>query len=331
MATSLLYFPYIDVPKTDWTIRSLLYYEKVGSIVPQEYLENPRKMYDPYMLDLVNHKLVIPIVPSNELDRLYELNQPFIDFVQSPGYRIANKQERFNIARSAKVQLARINGQKFNEQVLYDLSNLGLARRAEGNWYEVEHLTASYLMAYLASVLARKLDMLPTTDSLSNINFLRQFRRTNTLVSVKRERLLHDLIPFPVEINMDKLQTFKVKYSKELNLFGTIVEEVALDPKYNDEKLLALKIEELAQHRDSLTAKMEKSNLGQILFGAICSIGSPALGIAAGGPIGIAGGALGLASAIYSASRIERPENIPDQTGMKYVALLNKRLRKKGH
>lgn len=30
---NLLYYPYINVPKTDWLIRALLYYDNIASIV----------------------------------------------------------------------------------------------------------------------------------------------------------------------------------------------------------------------------------------------------------------------------------------------------------
>jgi hypothetical protein len=39
------------------------------------------------------------------------------------------------------------------------------------------------------------------------------------------------------------------------------------------------------------------------------------------------GAFLGLAAAIYSASQIEKAENVFDQSGMKYLALVDKRLR----
>jgi hypothetical protein len=328
MATNLLYFPYIDLPETDWTLRSLLYYGKVASIIPQAYIEDPAKNYDPFMLELVNSGLVIPINPTNEIHRIHELNKPFMDFVQSPGYRIRQKQTIFKLATSANVRQTRISSQKFNSELLCELSHLGLSRSLEGHWYEVEYTTANYLMTYLASVLATKLEMLPVTDDLSNIRFMRQFRKINHNAGSKRDRLLQELVPYPTEIDLSKLQKFKVKHEAELNFFGTVIEEIALDPRYNDENLLNLKINELKQHRDFLIAKMRENHFGQIFFGAVCGIGSPAVGLVTSGTAGaISGGIIGLANAIYTATRIEKPENISDQTGMKYLALLDKRLK----
>lgn len=33
---SLLYYPYINLPQNDWTIRALLYYDNVNAIVPTQ-------------------------------------------------------------------------------------------------------------------------------------------------------------------------------------------------------------------------------------------------------------------------------------------------------
>lgn len=61
--SNLLYYPYINVPRTDWTLRTLLYYDNIGSIVPQEYFYEPERNYDEFMLELVRNELVTPINP----------------------------------------------------------------------------------------------------------------------------------------------------------------------------------------------------------------------------------------------------------------------------
>jgi|SRR5882757_3551988 len=137
MATNLLYFPYVNLPETEWTLRSLLYYGKVGSIIPQEYIDSPERTYDSFMLELVNNGLVIPINPTNELKRIYELNKPFMDFVQSPGYRIHLKQKIFKIGTSANVKQTRKSSQKFDGQLLYELSCLGLSRKIHCGNYQM--------------------------------------------------------------------------------------------------------------------------------------------------------------------------------------------------
>ena len=71
---NILYYPYINPPRTDWTLRTLLYYENVGSIVPQKYFYEPEVNYDDFMLELVRNELVTPINPIEVIpDHLYNV------------------------------------------------------------------------------------------------------------------------------------------------------------------------------------------------------------------------------------------------------------------
>src|SRR5688572_6511212 len=79
--SSILYYPYINVPKTDWTLRTLLYYNHITSIVPEVYFEEP-DMYEPHMLELVREQLVIPINPRDALKHYHHLEDPFIRFLE---------------------------------------------------------------------------------------------------------------------------------------------------------------------------------------------------------------------------------------------------------
>lgn len=335
MSNQLLYFPYINLPKSDWTARTLLYYEKIGSIVPMDFFEEPEKNYDPFMLDLVRQELVIPINPIEQLEHPWQLNNPFLEFINSDGYRIDEKREFFQLEsgttgafQNYSFQPARVNSQKFDRELMYSLTQLGLAKHTDTNWYSVERSTANYLMAYLASVLGGKLNMFPTTDKTSSIDFLRQFRGVHQKGRNKRDEILRELIPMPEEINLNKLQKFKEKNIETLNRFKNVIEQIALNPIYDDIKLLSEKIKELKFEKESLTAKMNESKFGAIFFGTACGIFGAVQGLSQAQTAGaVVGGLPGFASAIYSALKIEKAENTFDQTGMKYLAIVDKRLR----
>lgn len=49
---NLLYYPSINLPDTDWTIRTLLYYDNIGSIVPEQYFHEP-DLYEPFMREAI--------------------------------------------------------------------------------------------------------------------------------------------------------------------------------------------------------------------------------------------------------------------------------------
>jgi len=90
-------------------------------------------------------------------------------------------------------------------------------------------------------------------------------------------------------------------------------------------------IKELNYRKEELAAKMNESQMGKILFGSACGMigAGQVFATAANTLVGIVSAIPIVANAIHAASQIERPENIFDQSGMKYLALLDKQVRRK--
>jgi hypothetical protein len=328
----LLYYPYINVPRTDWTLRTLLYYDTIGSIVPQEYFYNPEEHYDSFMLKLVKDELVIPIDPLRTITHPWEVTQPLLTFFRSPEFDELQARQNFEYGLVNRINRqkfegvgSRIHSEKFDGEIFYQLEIMGLARRMEGNWYSVETTTAGYLMTFLATVIGSKLDMRPTTDILD------QSQNENIASNdTKRTIILRELIPFPQEIEIKKLRRFKDKYSESLKLFKNKVEQIVLNPTIEtNSDLFKEHILELKIRRDELTAKMGENKLGRVFFGTFCGIAGALYGLLTASTTGVViGGLPGFASAVYSALQIEKPENIIDQSGMKYLALIDRKIKK---
>jgi len=58
--SKVLYFPYISLPKSNWMIRTLLYWDEIGSIVPINYSREPKKL-EPYFLLKIGIRLQMKI------------------------------------------------------------------------------------------------------------------------------------------------------------------------------------------------------------------------------------------------------------------------------
>ena len=336
----LLYFPYINLPRTDWTIRTLMYYESIGTIVPNEYFYDPENNYDPHMLELVRSELVIPINPIETLDNPWEVSNPFIEFVNGPDFKIKKRKRNFiqpNYTRiqndKFKVTGSKIHADKFDKEIFYQLEQIGLARRDKNNynWFFVETRTANLLMTFLASVISSKLEMRPTTDIINKSYKIagKKIEHQKKQLISKRETILRELIPFPQEIDLTKLRRFKDKYISLLESFRNKIELIVLDAKLIEgSELFNEKVKELKLRKDELSAKMNESQFKNIIFGSICGIIGAYQGLASAETTGaVIGGLPGFTSAIYSALRIEKAENIFDQSGMKYLALMDKRLK----
>jgi hypothetical protein len=326
---NLLYFPYINIPRTDWTLRTLLYYDNIGSIVPQEYFYNPEQNYDPFMLELVRNQLVTPINPIEVFENPWQVTRPFIEMIESNGDRLRKYQSSFRnknigLVHRDKFVGSQIHADKFDENVFYALQQLGLAEKGEGHWYVVESKTANNLMKFLVTIISAKTQRLPTTD------YIRPFYNRSSFhnPAQKRETILTNLIPFPEDIDLNKLTRFKEKHSQLLSAFRTRVELIALDPNIIDgTQLFHQHLSELTQRKEELSAKMNESRFNSILYGTVCGLIGAGVGLAGASTTGAVIGALpGFANAVHSALQIEQAENIFDQSGLKYLALADKRL-----
>lgn len=179
---NLLYYPYINIPRTDWTLRTLIYYDQVGSIVPQNYFYEPDR-YDRFMRELVQNDLVIPINPMEVLERPWEISRPFLEYVNSREFKIRQRRESFQRERVGRIHRGKFNGprihaEKFDGEIFYQLVQAGLAEREDYEWFKVEQKTANDLMSFLASVIGGKLNFLPTTDRQVRKNYIHgQFKK----------------------------------------------------------------------------------------------------------------------------------------------------------
>lgn len=108
---------------------------------------------------------------------------------------------------------------------------------------------------------------------------------------------------------------------------------IALDHSLEEESQLFIEtLKELNYQKEELSAKMNESQLGQLIFGTVCGITGAVIGLASAGTTGALAGSLAalpsFANSIHSALLIERVENITDQSGMKYLALIDKKIRR---
>jgi hypothetical protein len=80
MRNNALYFPYISVPNERWTIKTLLYWDKLSSIVPMEYIDRPEAL-DDFMRRLVEAGMVEQLFPAQYLQHINEFEKLFVELV----------------------------------------------------------------------------------------------------------------------------------------------------------------------------------------------------------------------------------------------------------
>ncbi len=334
---NLLYYPYINLPDTDWAIRALLYYDNIGAIVPGQYFYEP-ELYEPFMRELIQNELVVPINPMDVLERPFEVSEMFCNYLNEHIDVLRRRVMSFrnsmadSIRREktlATANWSRLHVGKLDAHIFDNLTQMGLAERIDDYWYVVENKTAGELMTFLSSVIANKIDYQPATDRMDR-GFSTTYIRTQDVEmrtrQCKRDLILKNLIPYPRQIDLTNLRRFKDRHDDLLKSFRNRVEDLVLNSTIMPEsQRFAIAIDNMRMAKEELAARMNESHIGDIVFGTICGTISAGMCLLNAPVIGAIPGFL---HAIYSACRIERPENVIDQTGLKYIALLDKRLRK---
>lgn len=335
--SNILYYPYINLPNTDWTIRALLYYDNIGSITPAQYFDEPEQ-YEPFMQEVIQNELINPINPMNVLEHPREVSRVFRKYLNQNQNILERRKSSLQELETSHIHREkfsfrenenRLHADKFDTEIFYDLTQMGLAERIDDYWYNVEKKTADELMTFLTSVVASKIDYQPATDKI-DYSFSTTYIRNQDIElrtrQYKRDLILNNLIPYPKQIDLTYLRRFKDKHHDLLNAFSNKVELLVLNPTITPESpLFKITLGEMKIAKKELSARMNESHMGDIVFGTICGTISAGIGLLASPVLGAIPGFL---NAIHSACRIERPENVIDQTGLKYLALVDKRLRR---
>ena len=324
----ILYYPYINLPRTDWTVRTLLYYENVGSIVPEEYFYNPKENYDPFMLNLVRSNLVIPINPVESISQPGRFANEFLKYATNNRERfIKYSTTKYGRINQQKFPWASINQQKFQGEIFVELERMGLAERQGGNIYFVHQNVANHLMKFLATVVGKELQMLPTTDQITN----RVFHASKRKATSKRRTLLENLIPFPEEIDINKIRKFKDKNRELLRFFKNQTEQLVLNENIIEgTEQFKLQLEEINFYKNEIAAKLNEKKFGRIFFGGIFGMIGSFQGIQEDNALSaFIGGFPGFASAVYGSLDYFRENDIRNDRGLQYIALIDKNLRTK--
>lgn len=351
MRSNALFFPYIALPNDAWTAKSLLYWDKLSSIVPLDHLDRPGQMSN-FMRALLVEDLVEPIVPSLYIHQIKEFDASFIELIEHR-LRQPRSGRKWEMARMHMEKLGDMRGmapmhmEKFGDisggtrihmEKLGDISNFlvqsGLARRSSGAWYEVETTTANLFMTYLATCLGAipEVDATPVTNNMAFATSLRpcseQSARHPMQKDASRGLVLHRLLPAPAgRIDLAKLLSFKRKFGHLLPPLRLLVEDhcsrVAILPEASDrtdanEAFLQRCKQDVAEIEEAMRPTFGKVMWGSLLplFGA----GLTLQGTDPGNTMTHAGAALTFANAIYQAIDSIQSSRVVKNRPLAYIA-----------
>jgi hypothetical protein len=255
MKNTVLYFPFIRVPKSDWLTRMLLYWDSVRTIVPYEFLREPERL-GPHTQGLVQEGLIEPIYPGAYVGGLPGFEEEFLNFIDSVGPALETRRERFLTGQHAPIHLEKLGA------LGQSLEHLRLAR-AEGNWSLVERETAEEFMAYLASTLGQlpEVEAIPVSDQETGVALLARpspEAGTETRLKSLRIAVLEDVFPSPLRpLEAADIALFKRKYGDLLRRFRLEVEKEVI-------RLADFENEELRQAAARNLSDRVREDIGEI-------------------------------------------------------------------
>jgi hypothetical protein len=332
-----LYYPAIRVPQTDWFTRVVLYWDKVGSIVPFQLVDQP-DFLRPYTASLIDAELLDPVRPDIYGSGADNYQSAFLDLVDAD--------PRINTgANLGDRPQAVVHIDKMSETLATALELRDLAVRVGGDWWEVEERTANLLMAYLAAILGGHPDrrMTPITDSPGCLDVFAEAPSALARSQLRTE-ILDDILPAPSEVPADaaaaarwagELATFKEQRRDLLVNFRNEVERSVIaaaaidDAELRAEHARRSKVT-FADQIEEISRRMTEQRWRKISLGTFAGVlgGGVALvdAVTTGGALTVSGASLGLASAVYSAFEGKRSAQELLGQPMAYAALARRDL-----
>lgn len=145
MNKQALYFPYIRVPEAAWFTRTLLYWDRVGTIVPYALADSRKRLGD-YTFELIGAHLVEPIYPDAHVNMIPRFAEGFFELLATD--TMGAEERRVGFERG---HLTLIHFDKMGKTVADELEARGLAHSAgrtdsPNSWWNVESRTADIFM-----------------------------------------------------------------------------------------------------------------------------------------------------------------------------------------
>lgn len=321
---NLLYFPYISLPNSQWLIQNLLYWDKIGSIVPIDYLENP-DLYDSYMKELVQEELVEQISPAYHISKIEKFSENFIKYIDSDPYFL-NHNNNQNIVGNRSLS-SMIHIEKLDD-IGTELVRRNLARKEKSSrWYKVESYTANLFMTYLATSIGRITDYTPSTDKYEGLSLLttkptkNHTSRYNKKRDVIRTKIFKEIMPVPSHVdNVYDIIEFKNKYKNELSRYRNYIEsvimdlEIAPDDQQKDrwDRFIEKSNDEKHQIEKMINGFFTDKKINYVsIFPVFASVGGIAAGVATANPLAIYLSSLGLTGSLLSSAKKNDYTNKP--------------------
>lgn len=333
-----LYFPNINLPSPAWTLRTLLYWDKLHSIIPESVARSDSTL-SATMVDLIKTGLVASVDYGVLSAASHSISPGFAQYLERQGPLFSQRMK--NVDFSALVHIEKISTEVSNILTKFDLGRIG-----NDGWVRMKPTIANSYLSILALNVASITQGSAVTDRFQNLggvdksrigsarrdknnDFLKgQVPRKNQV----RNEFLSELFPVPAEpvIKAERILKFKEKHGESLRTFRIEVEReaAALSLMSNIEELTAAIAVSKKRFKEQANQAAENMRIhfGEIVFNiivpAVTNFAAYCISPAQPAPITTAGALLQAAYVGYS--ELTRRDGLAQQP-MAYAAFVGRR------
>lgn len=273
MPNTILYYPKIAIPDGAWLRQALLYWDRIGSIIPREIDRAGHDLQDLHTLYELNvYRSYNPedFIAGDQRLRI-EFEQEFIHISKKPSFwrRLPPPEAR---RFDSTIHIAKITD---NLSEYIQSKGLAILRDRYDSWYQFERSSAWLYMALLAKYMADSAEetTIPGTDFGLFKDFIFQTEKRNFSASCF-ELTLQDILPVPSQDTpIEKILEFKSKRRDELISFREVIWDIQNELKNSQEvgqiRDIASRYSDLINTRVSDLSKTMQEDNFQLLRGSL--------------------------------------------------------------
>ena len=217
----LLYYPTIDIPSASWVRQGIMYWDKIGSIVPQAYDNHlpPHLRYSDQLQPLYDAKLFRPFDPGELFNKGWKQNA--VQKFETELFKILDSESflaKLPEPSQRKVE-TELYFEKVNDYVYEKLKERNLVGERKDEFIYFEENTSLVYMAVLAKYLAEIDDQLtiPSTDleDYQDLNFKPTEEGDREIICLRVE--FRELLRVPADnVEIERVIDFRLKRNSEL-------------------------------------------------------------------------------------------------------------------
>ena len=273
MPNTILYYPKIAIPDGAWLRQALLYWDRIGSIIPREFDRAGHDLQDLHILHELNvYRSYNPedFIVGDQRLRI-EFEQEFIHISKKPSFwrRLPPPEAR---RFDSPIHIAKITDD-LSEYV--QSKGLAILRDRYDSWYQFERSAAWLYMSLLAKYMADSAEetTIPGTDFGLFKDFIFQTEKRYFSASCF-ELTLQDILPVPSQNTpLEKILEFKTKRRDELTSFREVIWDIQNELKNSQEvsqiRDIASRYSDLINTRVSDLSKTMQEDNFQLLRGSL--------------------------------------------------------------